>query len=502
MKRIYIKWMLAVVAASLLATGCRKIDDLQKNPNVSDQASPKLLLTGIEYDMYDNAWDGYSYAHRMAQFFVLNFDYYGNQSYAWGAADYNLYTTLRNVDRLEIEAGKQGANLVTANYKAIAKFMRGWAYSRMTSRMGDIPMSDAMNASKGVYYPKYDKQKDVFKKCLTWLDEANTQLDSIAKINPATAVDGDIFYGGDLSKWRKAVNALSLRILIALSKKEGDAELDIKGRFNAIVSNPAKYPLMVDNHDNLQMTYNGTDKSNNFPLFPTGGQFYVTRAPICATWLDLLTAVKDARVFKIAQPAAGIADDPLDPFARYKGAKTGDIQSVVQDQTNAGKYASLNQSYWLKDANGIPCIQLSVSETLFNVAEGINRGWATGDAAASYKKAIELSSEFYGVTQDPLFWTQPAVAYKGNNAAGLQQILTQKYVAFFGNSGYEAYYNYRRTGVPVFNIGPSNENGGLIPVRFSYPQSEYTNNGENVKAAVQRQFGGADTRNDVMWLLK
>ncbi|PSL45589.1 SusD-like starch-binding protein associating with outer membrane [Chitinophaga niastensis] len=502
MKLIYNRWMLAIVAISILFTGCRKIDDLQKNPNVSDQASPKLLLTGIEYDMYDNAWSGYSYAHRMAQFFVLNFDYYGNQSYSWGAGGYDLYTTLRNVDRLEIEASKQGANMVTANYKAIAKFMRAWAYSRMTEQMGDIPLSDAMKAPKGIYYPKYDQQKEVFKQCLQWLDDANTQLDSINKINPATAVEGDVFFNGDISKWRKAVNSLSLRILITLSKKENDADLNIKQRFNTIVSNPAKYPVMTDNNDNLQMTYNSTDKSNNFPLYPSGGLFYVNRNPLGATWVDILTSLKDSRIFKIAQPAAGIADDPLNPFARYKGAKTGDIQSYVQDQTNQGKYASLSQAYWLKDASGIPCIQLSVSETCFNIAEGINRGWANGDAAASYTKGIELSSGFYGVTQSPLFWIQPEVAYKGNNAAGLNQILTQKYVAFFENSGYEAYYNYRRTGVPTFNIGPSNENTGLIPVRFSYPQSEYTNNGANVQAAVQSQFGGSDTRNDVMWLLK
>ncbi|WP_315815106.1 hypothetical protein [Paraflavitalea speifideaquila] len=56
--------------------------------------------------------------------------------------------------------------------------------------------------------------------------------------------------------------------------------------------------------------------------------------------------------------------------------------------------------------------------------------------------------------------------------------------------------------MPTFDIGPANENGGKIPVRWSYPQSEYTNNGVNVKAAVQSQFGGSDTRNDLMWLLK
>ena len=48
MKQTYKKWLLAAMTISALATGCKKIEDLQKNPNASDQASPKLLLTGIE----------------------------------------------------------------------------------------------------------------------------------------------------------------------------------------------------------------------------------------------------------------------------------------------------------------------------------------------------------------------------------------------------------------------------------------------------------------------
>jgi hypothetical protein len=503
MKSIYKKWILASLIVSVLSTGCKKIDDLQRNPNASDQASPKLLLTGIEVDMYDNPWSDYSYAHRMAQYFVLNFDYYGNQAYTWGAGGL-YYNTLRNIGRLEIEADKSGSNTITKSYKAIAKFMRAWLYSKMTEQMGDIPLSDAMKASEGVYYPKYDSQKDVYKQCLQWLEEANNELESIIKENPTTTVQGDVFFKGDVSKWRKAVNSLSLRLLISLSKKESDTVLKIKDRFNAIVSDPGKYPIMTESSDNMEMVYNTTDKSNNFPIWPDESQFYVNRNVLGATWVDILTLLRDPRIFKIASPATGIADNPLDPFARYKGAKTGSIQSEIQTNTNAGKYATLNRDFWLKDANGVPSIQLGASETAFNIAEGINRGWTTGDAAAHYTNGITQSMKFYGVQQEDIdaFLLQPSVTYAGNNATGLNQILTQKYVAFFQNSGWQAYFNYRRTGVPVFDVGPANENGAKIPLRFTYPQSEYTNNGINVKEAVQRQFGGSDTRNDVMWLIK
>lgn len=499
MKLKYIKLIsMALIAVSV--SSCKKLDDLQKNPNLSDQGTPKLILTGIELDTYEGPW---SFAHRMNQFDVLNFNYYGDQSYTWGAGSF-YYGTLRNVDRLDIEADKQGNNTVTREYHAIAKFMRAYLYSRMTEQMGDIPLSDAMKAKDGVYYPKYDSQKDVYKQCLTWLGEANTELENIGTENPNTAVEGDVFYNGKVSSWRKAVNSLKLRLLVSLSKKESDPDLKIKEQFNTMVSNPAKYPVIATNSDNLQITYNSTDKSNNYPIFPDDSKYYVNRDILGATWVNLLTSLKDPRIFVIASPATGIADDPLDPFARYKGAKTGDIQSVIQDQTNQGKYAFLKRDYWLGSAVGIPSVQLGASETLFNITEGINRGWATGDAAAAYTAGISESMKFYGVpaTAVTTFLAQPEVLYKGNNNNGLTQLLTQKYVAFFQNSGYQAYFNYRRTGVPVFDIGPANENGGKIPVRFTYPQSEYTNNGANVKASIQNQFSGSDTRNDIMWILK
>jgi len=49
------------------------------------------------------------------------------------------------------------------------------------------------------------------------------------------------------------------------------------------------------------------------------------------------------------------------------------------------------------------------------------------------------------------------VAYNvASSSTALTQILQQKYVAFFMNSGWEAFYNYRRTGVPVFSqAGPA-----------------------------------------------
>lgn len=516
------KNILAVCLLPLAITGCKNFDDLRINPNASVVGTPKLLLTGLEMDMIGGqgaATGGFSsgsdlsgdmsnspwnYTQMSNQFLVLGHDYYGNQSYDWTSAD-GYYGSMRNAAQLETEVAKQGAELA-APYYAITKFIRTFYFLSMTSQMGDVPMSEAVKAATdNIYAPKYDTQKDIFLQCFKWLEEANDSLAAATQRNAKATVDGDIFYSGNLLKWRKAINSCYLRELMNLSRKVTDPDLDLKGRFNRIVSNPDKYPLILDNPDNLQLDYNATQKSNNYPLYPMEvGVLSAKRNALGSTYINILNTLHDPRVFIVAAPADSLPDVPGNPFARYRGANTGDLQDQIFMDINKGQYSTFNINYWLSSPAGVPDIQFGASETHFVIAEAINRGWIGGDASQHYEAGITASMQFYGVTATDIaaFLAQAAVKYNGNNATGLQQVLTQKYVAFFNNSGWQAYYNYRRTGIPTFSIGPSNQNDGKIPVRFTYAQSEYQNNKANLQQALQRQFGGSDTRNDVMWMLK
>lgn len=498
--RLYKIFFLIILLAAISGS-CKKFSDLQQNPNASIIGTPKLLLTGLELDMFDGPWN---YTQRSNQFYILAFDYYGDQDYAseWTSGPF-YYSDILNANRLDVEANKLGSG---ANaYHALAKFMRVFYFLYMTEQMGDIPFSDAVEGDKSVYFPKYDPQKQIYQQSLQWLEEANDSLGLILSKNPNASVDGDIFYNGSLANWQKAINSYRLRELIMLSKKESDPDLNIKGQFQQILSDPNKYPIMSSNSDNLQINYNNSDKSNYNPLYPDEGQIFGKRNVLAATWVNLLDSLRDPRIFVIASPAPALPNDPSNLFARYKGANTGDKQDYIFSQTNAGQYSSINYNFWLGNgAIGIPTIQLGASETDFNIAEAINRGWITGDAAMYYNQGIILSMQFYGVSTTDIntYLAQPLVQYAGDNPQGLKQILTEKYIGFFNNSGWQAYYNYRRTGIPTFSVGPSNLNSGKIPLRFTYPQSEYQNNLINVQAAIQSQFGGSDTRNDIMWLLQ
>ena len=68
-------------------------------------------------------------------------------------------------------------------------------------------------------------------------------------------------------QWKKLVNAFRLRLLIHLSKKESNTNLNIKSQFQTIISNPAKYPLFASNADNAQIVFNTTAPDNYYPDF-------------------------------------------------------------------------------------------------------------------------------------------------------------------------------------------------------------------------------------------
>ncbi len=502
---IGIKQIIGLASMFLIVSSCMKIDDLQKDSSAIYSAKPQLILTGIQQSSFEEPW---STDQRHNQYAVLNFDYYGNQAYGWTTGSFGLYDQLRNVVQMEIEAAKEEGT-IGKPYEALAKFYKAYFFARLTEMFGDIPMKDALKGrSEQVYQPKYDSQKEIYQAVLQLLDDASIALN--ACIDRGDRLDGDLYYKGNLQKWLKLVNSYKLRTLIALSKRSDDTpELKIKQLFEEIVQNPIKYPLLSEPNEDFQFTYDGANRNTHYPLWPADGVVIKNdeRTTLGATYIDILKAKKDPRLFVVAWPtdsARSSGDtDFATKFSSFRGGKTGELQSVLQDQTVAGKLSMLNFDYWMVTASGIPVIQLGVAEVYLNIAEGMNRGWTDPTKAEQYyKEGVTASMRWYGIAEGRITQYLKDNPYKGNNSEGLKQILEEKYVAMFQNSGKEAYFQYRRTGWPIFDIGPANTNNNEIPTRWAYPVSEYTVNEHNLKSALAAQYGGADTQNGVMWLIK
>ncbi|MDP4263973.1 MAG: SusD/RagB family nutrient-binding outer membrane lipoprotein [Bacteroidota bacterium] len=526
MKRFYPILFFAACSVFFMA-GCKKsFDELNVNENKPTSVPPSLVFNGILYDMYDAP---YSMYERWGQYYCCNYDYYGNNRYDFGSGS-NYYSTLKNVGKMEEEALKNGAGALNP-YSALAKFFRAYFFTKMSLQMGDIPMTEALKGSANLT-PAYDPQKKVFQQAFVWLDSANTQLGQLITANDLS-LNGDIYLDNNLRKWRKVVNTFRLRLLINLSKKEADADLNIKQQFATILGDANKYPLMTSMDDNLQFKF--THPTNDYPMSPNNFGFDALRYNTSATYISLLTQTHDPRVFVTAEPATALVAGGMSPtdFNAFVGASPGEDLGVMYVKANSGQYSLINRKHYYETYTGEPSIQIGYPEMLFNIAEAINRGWVAsgplGNAEAHYQAGIEASMAYYGIPETGAFtanflqsgspgssaiynsysvnfdfttyYNQASVKYSANNATALTQILKQKYIALFRHSGLESYFNYRRTGTPVFTTGPGTGNGSRIAMRFKYPTSEQTANADHYHTALQSQFGGNDDINGMMWIL-
>jgi len=519
-----------LLLAVLTFSSCKKsFDELGEDTNRPGNVPPSLLFNNILNDMYDSPYGSYE---KWDQYFLQNYDYYGNNRYDFGPGT-NFYATLNNVIKMEEEAKRIQLPEINC-YSAMAKFFKAYFFAEMSLQMGDVPMKDALKGLASLN-PAYDSQKDVFKQVFAWLDDANSEL--LLLQGSSNNLQGDIFLNNDLAKWQKVVNAFRLRLLIHLSKKAdaGDAsDLLIKQQFASIITTPSKYPLMTSSADN--MAYKYVYPTNKYPKNPSSFGYDALRENTSATYVSLLTTLKDPRVYVTCEPASALfnSSDPGN-FSAFVGANPGEDQGIMYVKASSGQYSLLNRYRYYRTYTAENCIQIGYPEMCFNIAEGINRGWipslTAADAENYYKNGILASMAFYSIPfsgsmpviffkqgfsiDDPAafntyniiidfntYYAQVNVKYDGNTAAGLTQILQQRYLALYSHSGLESYFTYRRTGVPLFGTGPGTGNSGRIAKRFQYMSSELSTNTTNYNAALSSQYGGNDDINGVMWILK
>jgi hypothetical protein len=525
MKSFNFKIVLTGLLAMLLFGSCKKqFEDNSKNNNLPLSVPPGVVLRSILGNIVVYPGD---YEDKASQYIVSNYTYYGDNKYWTGSANLD-YGTLNNVIAME-DLARKATGSDNNPYHALGLFFRAFFFVNMSEKVGDLPMTEAL---KGVTNttPKYDSQKDIFKQTLKWLDTANTIL-SGALTNGFAEFSGDFYFNPSdnsssaraaLVQWQKVVNSYKLRVLIELSKKSADADLNIKSEFAKIMNSATQYPIFTSNADNLQYVYN--DKYNYYPDNKDNYGNNAGRLNLAATFLNTLSSLNDLRAMVLAEPARGLGFTDTD-FRSYVGAPSGADLSTLATESGAGRLSLYNYHHYYTGYTAEPTFILSFPEVCFCVAEAINRGWIAGTADTWYQNGVKAMFDFYGIKDGAntitlrkadgtgdlnytvnfsfaTYFNQPLVKYKGDNANGLTQILTQKYLAYARNSGLQGYYQWRRTGVPTFSVGAGTGNGGVIPLRFQYPSGELSTNKSNNAAAVSSQYGGNDDINAQMWLIK
>jgi len=491
MKYTFLK-SLAILGLIALSSGCTKnFDEINVTPNAPIAVSSSLLLPQIQRDMMNSLMnETWGIGNIVIQHTAKN-QFVNEDRYLWGQLNNiwnSVYDNMRDVNVILQLSEANGEN----NYKAIALIMKSWMFSLATDAYGDVPYSEALQAKEGQNFPKYDTQEDIYNGILSDLKTASDLLGTSTE-----EVAGDVMFKGELIQWKKLANSLRIRALMRISRKR-----DVSADLRSIVENPANYPVFANLKDNAVYTYAATSP-DQFPLHTSrSGSFNEFRAS--KTLLDTLQSLNDPRMPIFFRPTPATEDvDTIVPV--YAGIPNGlnDVEALEynggpQNQSRIGViyYEQAITSTGLSIAKGVI---MTYTELQFLLAEAAEKGLISGDAKTYYENGVNSSFEFYGLETPADYLNRQETAYAGSQQEKLSKIGFQKWVSLY-YQGLEAWFDWRRTGIPALVPGISNQNDDKIPVRFRYPIIEQALNAESRKAAVDRQ--GPDDLNSKMWHLK
>lgn len=508
MKR-YNKFIILLFTALIILSGCESFDNLNSNPDSTTTVPASMLARGITLRMVKKG-GGKNFINDAL---LMNHMVYNE---GVNSIQYKLLDT-KGLDNMVVltdckDMIDKAPEAQVKGYEGLASFAKAFNIYYTSLNLGEIPYSDAGFGETGVLKPKYDTQKDVMLGVLADLEHAYASFSEASAI----AFEGDPIYGGDKDKWKKATTALQLKVLINLSKRSDDSDLNVKSRFASIVSSES---LMTSNADNFQLTYeNKSGMRYPFNDMETNQCKYAMHSSVL---VDILKDFEDYRLFYYAEPARALADIPTDSYDAYIGLDPTAPFADISKAHGEFMYSELNLRYTSKEhTEGEPLIHMGYGEQQLILAEAALRGWITESAVTYYKQGIKANMEFTrDVTPDSyahgrVMTDEYIQSYLNNNKIqlngqfehDLNLVMTQKYIADYMQYSYESWYDYRRTGYPVQPINPETSQNSTgkdkIPVRYRYDSREYNYNRENLEEALGRQFGGSDDINDVMWILK
>jgi len=462
---------LAVCAMAVGAVACdnSKITDINKNPNAPERVATGLLfangLTGAiggvrgGFEIYNFAlWPQHlaEYQYPAASYYDVG----GTQADAYWNAFY-----IGPLQDLE-QARRQAVAANHVNEEGPILVMRAFTVQFMTRMWGDMPYSKANQADEGTISPEYDKQQDIYNSLLKDLADANAKMNATAGYELGAQ---DPIYGGNVTLWKKFANSLRARVALDLMKADvNKARTEIAAAVAA--------GGFTSNADMAQLVWPG-DGTNDNPWF--GNRKTRDDHRLSATLVDTLKSLNDPRLAIYAQPASGSGQFAGMP----NGIEAGPAGTYGTTASRIGTKAYEQRQ---------PSYAMTYAEYAFIKAEAAERGWISGSAAQFYADGVRASLAQWGVSSAAAdaYMAQARVQYAGG-AAGLQQIGLQKWLAFF-TQGFEAWADWRRTGVPTLVPAvAARTNPKQIPRRFVYPQNEQSFNLSNLNAAISAQ-GGAD----------
>ena len=470
------KYNKIIVAALVLATaGCKKsYFDINQDPNHASSSTPELILPNalvttaapITTQGSLNGWMGYwapsgSYAHApgdVASYVQTPNTGYGN----WGGN----YDNLEDYEYTRTQAIAQGKPF----YQGAAIIMQAFVFQQLVDQFNNVPYSEALKGT-GNIQPKYDDAKTIYESLSTNLGNAATLMLRPDAIGAATS---DVIFGGVGLKWAQFANTLRLRLLMHQTQMAGRSAY-IQAEINKILANGAGF-LITDAAVNPGYAAN-TGQQNPFWGFCINTAGTYTQ--------DYWRANKYAIAF-------GVANNDIRYQYWYAPITSGAyVGNGLGGQNAVGSLSSVFGPGLLKSVSQ-SAVLISLAESDFLQAEAGLRGFINNNPLALFNAGVAASFSALGV---PNAATVAANYTSQNNKntsyaactnfnEQLACIIRQKWANNNTLTPMESWSDYRRLGLPAdIPISTSVDiDVPSIPLRFLYPQTEYSSNPTNVGA--------------------
>ncbi|MCO4291295.1 SusD/RagB family nutrient-binding outer membrane lipoprotein [Solitalea sp. MAHUQ-68] len=430
------------------------------------------------------------------------------------------------------------------NVYAVGLILKAMYYQMLTDSFGDIPYSQVADGK--TLSPQYDAQLDIYKQSITDLGDAITLIGDATIENAFVKVSTDLFYNGDMQKWKKLANSMRLRMgMRALGAQGADfAATAVIASLGQPLMTAITETAKVDK-DPAQTGYLDDGYNNIWWVF--GGEG--SKWKLSQSLIHILSSTNDPRLAKYAKPIAGGAITyPKTTDAEYlafienllntekvpftKSTTANDIVYTIAANTYyLGQPARMNDKiksllvynlfsdpsdyvigndYTQRSTPMMPGWAYSASEAQFYKALAILKGVGSGNAEQAYQDGIRLAMEQFSVTAGDIatFMGTNAAKLNGSAEENYEKVATQLWVSLYGH-GFEAWAVARKTGYPksVTQDIPNNTKiyaitslGVGYPQRMQYSTNETQLNQTNVAAAISRQ--GPDKESTKIWWAK
>ncbi|WP_162418269.1 SusD/RagB family nutrient-binding outer membrane lipoprotein [Cyclobacterium roseum] len=517
----YFNFIIVILIGSCLGVFSCSEDllDINNDPNTSTQLALPTTLAFAQVSLVSNLLEepntnAGSFSRMWYTTAIRNYEQnQGTYSDSW----VNMYSRpLAN-----LQAVLDGTSEQEPGYRGIARLLKAYTFSIMVDLYGDVPYFEALNPE--VTFPSVDSGEAIYADLLLEIDQAIQELSSSSE-----NIQGDMIYGGDLTKWVKMGNSLKLK-LFAQTRKESSIN-SVQGFTEMLNSD-----LISTISDDFQLKY-GSQQTPNQNRHPLHVNHYNQAT---AYWMDnwtMANLLNDGTISGVTGLPVSYrnVEDPRLRYYVFRQVPGDGGGSVVTCAGGGCPIGLIGNGYLGRDA-GDPSafsnegaliatfgvypvgglVDTDAPKTV-TASDGTGRGIfpmltsfmikflhaemalttaVEGDPLALLSEGIELSMQKvknYGSEEMPsiagssfemsdaavsayISEVQSQYSAAASDEEKLNIIMTEYQLALWGN-GIEAYTNFRRTGYPDFAETSPVMGSPPYPQRFIIPVSELETN--------------------------